>query len=180
MVLAQIYIPATMIWNNERIITTGNEFRFRTAPVDPNDPLRGKYIDLSFSENSFVVTNINEWKAGDQIFVVLTTDEQGFAKILSVSKEKPENEMNYVAARIGFIRDESLRIIHIEYPFHRFYMEESKALAAEQAYLESTGDSTQVTYALVRIKDGDAVIRDVIINGVPISQAAKSWQDTQN
>lgn len=179
MVLVQLYVPAKMIFNKENVVTTGKEFRFKTAPVDPTDPFRGKYIVLSFEENAIQVTNADDWNQGDPIFVSLTTDEKGYARILSVSKEEPMNEEDYVKANIGFIMSDSLSNVNILYPFDRFYMEETKAYNAEQAYNESTRDTSQVTYALVKVKKGDAVVTDVMINGIPIRQVAKNWEDNK-
>ena len=55
-------------------------------------------------------------------------------------------------------------------------MEESKAHNAEQVYIESAIDTTQIAYALVSIRYGDAVVKDVIINGIPIRQAALQYK----
>ncbi|MBD3630847.1 hypothetical protein [Cyclobacterium sp.] len=49
-------------------------------------------------------------------------------------------------------------------------MEESKANDAELAYLESQVDSTQAAYAVVRIKEGEAVLKEELINGVTIRE----------
>ena len=177
MVIIQIYVPAKMIFAKEEVIAQGKEFRFKTAPVDPTDPFRGKYIILSFEENAFQVTNADDWIPGDPVYVSLGTNASGFAQILGVSREKPSSTEDYVLASIDYIFNDSLRNMTIDYPFDRFYMEESKAANAELAYNESAGDTTQVTYALVAVKNGDAVIKDVLINGVPIAEVAKNWQE---
>ena len=52
--LAQLYVPAKMIWDQEDVLKNGSEYKFKTDPVDPNDPFRGKYITLSFDNNTFV------------------------------------------------------------------------------------------------------------------------------
>ncbi len=179
MVLIQLYIPVRMISNKEAVLAGGKEFKFKTAPIDPNDPFRGKYIMLAFEENSAKVTSAEDWNQGDLIYVLLTEDDKGFVKIISVSKEKPIYDEDYVSASIGYIINDSLSMVTIEYPFTRFYMEESKAQGAEQAYREAARDTTQVTYALVSIKNGEAVIKDVMINGVPIREMAKSQQENQ-
>ncbi|MBA4241981.1 MAG: GDYXXLXY protein, partial [Sphingobacteriaceae bacterium] len=36
--LIQLYVPAKMIFDSEDILTTGKEFKFKTEPIDPNDP----------------------------------------------------------------------------------------------------------------------------------------------
>lgn len=179
MVLVQLYVPAKMIFKKESVVTTGKEFRFKTAPVDPTDPFRGKYIVLSFEENAIQVTNANDWNQGDHVFVSLATNDKGYARILSVSKDEPLNEEDYVKANLGFIMNDSLSNVTIQYPFDRFYMEESKAYDAEQAYNESTRDTSRVTYAIVKVRNGDAVVTDVIINGVPIREAVKNWRENQ-
>ena len=179
MVLFQLYVPVKMIFNNEAVIAEGKEFKFRTAPIDPNDPFRGKYITLAYEANSFNVPDASGWEQGDNIFVSLVEDSAGFAKIQSVYKEKPVNDEKYVAASIGYVVDDTLSWVSINYPFTRFYMEESKAESAGEAYREAARDTTQVTYALVSIKNGEAVIRDVVINGVPVREIAKSRRDNE-
>ena len=56
-------------------------------------------------------------------------------------------------------------------------MEETKAQAAEDMYRESIVDSTQVAYALVNIRNGEAVIRDVLINGTSVSDLVKAREN---
>ena len=58
----------------------------------------------------------------------------------------------------------------IEFPFDRFYMEESKAYDAELTYNRTLPDTSQVAYALVNIKNGESVLKDVMINGISISR----------
>ncbi len=63
-------------------------------------------------------------------------------------------------------------VLVINYPFTRYYMEESKAKAAELAHRRSLRNDQEVTYALVNIKNGDAVLKDVMINGVSVKELA--------
>lgn len=48
-------------------------------------------------------------------------------------------------------------------------MEEFKAPEAETIYRESIRDTARLTYALVYIKNGEAVLKDVIVDGLSIS-----------
>jgi uncharacterized membrane-anchored protein len=174
MVLVQLYVPVKMIFSNESLLEGGREFKFKTAPIDPNDPFRGKYITLSFSENSTRVENAQDWNNGDKIFVSLTQDENGFAKISGVSKDKPMDTEDYVAASVSYIINDTVSWVSIDYPFNRFYMEESKAQDAEQAYSEAARDTAKVTYALVVIKNGNALVEDVLLDEVPIREVVKN------
>lgn len=172
MILVQLYVPAKMIFDAEQVWTDGKEFKFKTAPIDPADPFRGKYIRLTFDETSVQVSPDEEWYQGEPLFVNLTTDNAGFAKIGSVSKEAPGDSEDFIKATIRYVTGtDSITNLSIEYPFDRFYMEESKAYDAEQIYNESALDTNQVTYALVSVKKGQAVVKDVLVNGVPIREA---------
>lgn len=173
MVLAQLYVPTSMIFEKERVITQGTAYKFRTAPIDPNDPFRGKYITLSFNENAVKVENAAEWNTADQIFVGLSTDSNGYAIIQSVTREQPISGNDYIKANVDYILTDSQSTVFVRYPFDRFYMEESKAPLAEQVYTEAAIDSNQVAYALVMVREGDAVVRDVVIDGVSIVELAK-------
>ena len=48
LVCLQLFVPAKMIYDHEAILNKGKVFKFKTAPVDPSDPIRGKYITLQF------------------------------------------------------------------------------------------------------------------------------------
>ncbi len=170
--LAQLYVPAKMIWDQEDVLKNGSEYKFKTAPVDPNDPFRGKYITLNFDNNTFEVENNKDWQQGDEIYVSITNGSDGFAKIASISKKKPTDQQDFVKATVGFAMGKGSRI-SIDYPFDTYYMEESKAYGAELTYQRSQLDSTQTTFALVHIKNGKAVLKDVLIDGVPIREIVK-------
>lgn len=172
--LVQLYVPAKMIWNREEIIETGIEYKFKTAPVDPNDPFRGKYITLSYDENTVEIKNEKDWKRGEEIYVYFTTDHDGFAKIKSVLKEKPTNNQDFLKAKVRFVSGDSSNKLTIDYPFDRFYMEESKAYDAELTYRQTQIDTSKITYALVSIKNGEAVLKDILIDGTSIREIVKS------
>lgn len=168
--LVQWYVPGKMIFEKERVLAAGKEFKFRTEPIDPNDPFRGKYITLTYRENRIPVQKGSEWESNETIYVLLSTDGDGYVKIDSVSKEKPADNPDFVKAKVNYVSND---YVFIDYPFERFYMEETKAPVAEEVYLESIRDTSQVVYALVSVRNGEAVIKDVMINGVPIGELTK-------
>ena len=174
MVIIQLYVPSRMIFHNEVVLATGTAFKFKAAPVDPNDPFRGKYITLSFDENSISIADTTGWEQGSTIYVDLTSDSAGFAKILGISKTEPTGRENYVKANVSYSIEDTMTMVFIQYPFDRFYMEESKAPEAEIAYNESVLDTNQVTYALVLVKKGEAVIKDVLIDDVSVVDIVKN------
>lgn len=177
-VFVQLTVPVKMILDREDILKNGSEYKFRTAPIDPTDPFRGKYITLWYEEDLVEIQTHEKWIQGETVFVLLSMDDEGFAEIRSVVKEEPNSSNSeYVKARVNYFFQDSSNTIRIDYPFNRFYMEESKAYGAELAYRESQTDTTQTAYALVSIKEGDAVLKDVLINDIPIRELVKARQE---
>ena len=174
--LVQLFVPAKMIWDKEDIIATGVVFKFKTAPVDPYDPFRGKYINLNYEENTITVSNAEDWVGGESIYVILSTDSLGFAKIKSVSRTKPAETVYFIQAKVRSVFRNDFTKLIIDYPFDRYYMEESKAYDAEVTYRNTQRDTSKITYALVSVKNGGAVLKDVLIDGTPIREIVKANQ----
>ncbi|MGC3943988.1 MAG: GDYXXLXY domain-containing protein [Chryseolinea sp.] len=150
-----------------------NTLKFRTQPIDPSDPFRGKYITLNFIADYGYDTA--QWSSGENVDVVFGTDSAGFAVARELTRSEPEGP--YLKTTIYYVESDS--IVHFNLPFDRFYMEESKALPAEQYYNESTRDSSSVCYGEVRIGRGNAVITDVFINDRSIVELVKEANQNQ-
>lgn len=173
MSIVQLFVPAKMIWDREVILNEGFEHKFRTAPIDPNDPFRGKYIVLRYAQNSVELEMDSEIESGSKVYVSFVKDDEGYSKIKSVSDEKPLDNENYLAAKANVYTTNDHKELTIEYPFDRYYMEESKAYDAELLYQKTQRDSNLTTYALVKIKNGGAVLSDVMINEISIRELVK-------
>lgn len=176
--IAQLFIPAKMIFNREAIIEKGTVYKFKTQPVDPNDPFRGKYINLNYDVRSFV-TSDTLWERQDQVYVYLDTDSLGFAKVNEVSKMPLNLEKDFILAEVSWYNKRE-HTLNFNLPFNRYYMEETKAYDAEVAVRNAQRDSIpNNTCALVYIKDGEAVLNDVIINEISIKDYVEKDNDKQ-
>jgi len=180
MVVAQWYVPGQMIFYKEKILTTGKEFRFRTEPYDPYDAFRGKYVHLAFSQTFVRVQDSVDYEQGEKLYGLLSTDTSGFAQITSLTRDEPGDETDYLKVTAGYVYTDSVTVISFNYPFDRFYMEESKAEHADAAYQEAQRDTSKITYALVRIQKGEGIIEDIIIDGKPIRQVAMERQKLED
>lgn len=163
----QLATPVGQIWKHEDTLRTGKAYKFRTAPVDPYDAFRGRYVALNYADT--VTTSKETLSYRAPAYVVLTKDEQGFAKFGPLTLEPP--------AASDYLRVEylwgNLTNAHFRLPFDKFFMEETKAPQAEQAYWRHgnrRGETTNNTYALVRVKGGRGVIEDLYIQGKPIRE----------
>ena len=166
--LVQLTIPAQMIFNQEAVLKRGVAYKFKTRPVDPSDPFKGKYITLNFDANSFK-TKDSLWHRNDEVLVYLKTDTLGYAKIDTVSKFiLPNKTIDYVKAKV-FWYSKGSKELNIRFPFDKYYMNETKAYAAEVAVRNRQRDTLpNNTYALVYVQNGEAVLEDVIIDDVSI------------
>ncbi|NLR90131.1 GDYXXLXY domain-containing protein [Flammeovirga agarivorans] len=162
--IIQLYVPATFILQNEEVLEVGTMYKFRTAAIDPYDPFRGKYITLWYEENRIAVENTKDWGVGQTVYILLDKDESDFVRYDGITKEIPSGNVDYLQTSINYIPYNDAQYVEFVIPFTRFYLEESKAKEAENAYNEAAIDSTLITYAKIKIKDGKGVLEDVIIN----------------
>ena len=164
----QWWVPARMIIRNETVLKKGVPYKFLTEPVDPADPFRGKYISLNFKADEFIFPGKHEFTTGQEVFIALTKDDSGYAKITWLSDKEPASGSEYVKAIISYVDYDNRKKVHIAYPFDKYYMEEYSAPRAEIVYRKSNREIKNRTYALVKILKGDAVMEDVLINDTSI------------
>lgn len=173
-VMAQWFVPTSMIFKKEGILKNGKAFKFKTQPIDPSDPFEGKYISLKFQQDTFPLNKeLEKLSNGDEIFVVLK-QENGYAEISEVLVAKPKANLDFVKANVDYVENyDNNKRIHINYTFNKFFMEESKAPKAEVLYNKESQENKNNCYALVYAKDGAAVVSDVLVNDTSISKLVK-------
>ena len=163
--LLQAFVPLKMVYDNEITVSRGTVFKFKTEPIDPSDPFRGKYVALNFQENTVVVKD-SVYPVGEQLYALVSNDSAGFAVITGIAKVRPQNTTNYITVKSNGCYEGLLRL---DLPFNVFYMEEGKAQEAENGYRKYTKQDTyNPAYAQVAVKEGNAVVTDVIIDGLSI------------
>lgn len=155
--IIQIAAPLYMAWHWEHILQTGQRFYWVTAPVDPYDAFKGRYIDLRFKETSGPVSGEDGLSYEQAAYASIEENADGKAYISGVSSKQPK-ENPYIKVKINYIEGGTA---HIKLPFKRYYMPESMAGAAETAYQESAG---KTGVAAIRIKDGYGVIEQLYID----------------
>lgn len=164
----QIATPLYMVWRWEDTLRTGHAYQWMTAPVDPYDALRGRYVDLRFKEIKGPVAPGEELHYGQKAYAAIGTDVNGYAYISSVSAGKPQNS-DFVKVRVvSFVKGGEVNVM---LPFKRYYMREDLAPLAEQAYRRSAGKDGRVT---VRIKNGFGVVEQLYIGVQTIDEYLRS------
>ena len=159
--LLQLAVPSWMIFEQEQTLRLGTEYKFQTEPVDPYDLFRGRYVALRFKAEQFGHEKEAELPDNAKVYVAVKTNAEGFAEVESVSLT-PLSADNVFQATIQWGN-------HLSFPFNRYYMEESRAPQAEDAYRAANRrNSKQQTWAVVRVWHGKAALADLVIDGQPI------------
>ena len=169
LILLQIASPLSMIVKRESVLKHGMPFRFKTAPVDPYDAFRGRYVALGVEANKAIKPHGVDLKHGQKVYAQVAINEQGFAKISQITTQKPQGT-SYLIAKVSY---PSGNEVFLNLPIDRYYMEEKAAPRAEQIYREHSRRDKQDTYVVVRIKDGFAVIEGLYVGGQRIEEVLK-------
>lgn len=166
--LAQIMAPYWMIVTRERILRDGRVFKFKTAPVDPYDAFRGRHVTLGFEAAQFKPSAGEEYERRQTVYGVLAEDVDGFAHFARLDRTPP-SDAPYLRVRVQWQGKDDVRL---GLPFDRYYLSEELAPEAERAYRSANAGREERkpvhAWAAVRVKDGNAVLEELYVDGRPI------------
>lgn len=155
--LAQLGVAASIVWRSERLLAEGQPFRFRTAPVDPADLVRGRYVALRFVATRGPPLDERPFEKGERVYALLAEDDEGFATVAGLRHAQPEGVAAYLTVTV---EEATSELVHFRFPVDRFYLPEEEAPAAERAHRAAAGKGT---WAQVRVRHGQAMIEDLVI-----------------
>lgn len=169
--LLQWYIPFSMIFSAEKVLENGRLYRFRTAPVDPVDYFRGRYLALNFNEPEALPGDDYSWGSqGERAFVNITSDSSGFVNFGKVFKHRPNNGEEYIQVKARKHWDDTREgWLLIELPVDRYYMDEFKAEDAETFYNSLNSERrTMEAWVEAKVLDGKMVVEQLVVGNKPI------------
>ncbi len=169
LIVLQVAVPVSMIVKRETTLKYGTAFKFKTAPVDPYDAFRGRYVALRADINKVAKPDGVDLKYGQKVFAQLFVDQNGFAEVSKISTQKPQ-EGAYLIATVTYLSGSD---VGINLPIDRYYMEEKAAPRAEQVYREHSRRDKQDAHVVVRIMDGFAVVEGLYIGEQKIEDIIK-------
>ncbi len=161
--LAQLSVPASVVWKRERTLKYGRLWKFKTEPVDPVDAVRGRYVALRMASER--VRKVDQppgrqkFPPGTVAYVSLKADAEGFAQVDQISAIPMKGD-NVVRAEVGYSWG---GWEHVRFPFDKLWVSEKTAPAAERAYLENSRRGNGKAYVTVRVRDGDAALERLYI-----------------
>lgn len=163
---AQWIAPTWKIVEHELTLRLGESYKFRTAPVDPVDAFRGRYVAVEIAERTAPFAGPWDRKRERWLFAELAVGEDGFARFVKLHDRLPI-ETPVIRTRITSFSDQEKKA-WLELPFDRFYMNERLAPEAERAYREHSRQGAQDAWLAVRVWRGRAAIEDLYIGDRPI------------
>ena len=173
-VVIQLFIPLKIVYDKEISKLYGQEFKFKTQPIDPYDPFRGKYVTLNFSNNNFYVNRDEKWKRGEEVFVVFKKDKDGYAEISRINKKQPKTTEFYLKTEVNYVERGQKSKVVVAYPFTRYYMEESKAGEAEKLTMRFDRKKLQTISATVNVYRGEFTVTGLMLNDEQMEDAVVS------
>jgi uncharacterized membrane-anchored protein len=158
---AQLAVPGSLIWKREHTLRQGHVWKFRTAPVDPVDVFRGRYVALHFEIETQEISPPPNSGYSEKVFVTLKANAEGFAEIDQVFATKPAGDDFMEAQLTGKT---------ISLPFDKYWVSERDAPAAELAYQSLSRRGNQNAYVSVRVFRGDAAIEQLYLDNQPLAE----------
>ncbi|MDR1192541.1 MAG: GDYXXLXY domain-containing protein [Verrucomicrobiales bacterium] len=176
--IVSVAAPFSIIWKHEAALRYGKTYKFRTAPIDPYDAFRGKYVRLSFEDDR---RKKDFGVYAQHGYVRLTADADGFAKPAEISETPLKGDDVIRVDRVwsSWNNDEKQYRTRIDYPFNRYYLPEDIAPLAERLYHRANtraadGERKLDTYVTVKVYQGVGVLEELYLNGVPVREAVKA------
>ncbi|MBI2813074.1 MAG: GDYXXLXY domain-containing protein [Opitutae bacterium] len=165
----QVLVLAFMAGQREWISRTGTPLVLRTAPVDPNDPMRGAYVRLTY-EASFVPAAlcrgaVAKWMmtpgysgllaVRDRVvYAAMNINPHGLAELTSLSDTPPATG----PCLRGRVVSADTSGVNVRYGIEALFMHKSAAQKMEETSVKKAGAPMDVTVAVG--SSGIAVLKD--------------------
>lgn len=167
-----------LVEQRARILRGGTEIRLRSVPVDPRDLFRGDYVILSYPISTVEADAAGQagFQRGEQVYVSLGRDEQGFAKATGVSRDWPAagGGVVVIAGRVtansacatmadgSFDCSGQRNRLRIAYGLESYFVPQGEGKAIE------TTDKARIEVVAAVSSSGEAAIKRLLIDGKPV------------
>jgi uncharacterized membrane-anchored protein len=167
-----------MVFPRAEILRNGREVRLETVPVDPRDLFRGDYVVLDYRISSVDLPKgaTNEFRRGQKVFVTLRPNENGMARAVAISSERPTVSGadivilgTVTAASVcpfgeNGIRDckSGNRAVHVKYGLESYFVPQGEGKKIE------TTEKARLEIVAAVAPSGQAAIKRLLIDGKPV------------
>lgn len=169
--MAQLFVPGWMISTMADIAQTGKVFNFKISHNRAGASLQGNYIWLSFEANKFKVDK-SDWDNNQSVYVIFDSDNQGYARVKSVTKEKPAGTNDWVKA-MAYLNRKDSSFLRLTYPFSNYYVPNANTREAEKAFNKAMDDSLKTITLKINIRENQFLAGDLMVDSVKVSEFLK-------
>ena len=167
----QLAVPLRMIFFSENALSSGRLYKFKCAPVDPFDPFRGKFVSLKFEAENYKSYDY-KLETKREYYALLKENQSGFAEITNIVEAEPADGDYF---KVKILKKSGDKIL-LEFPFNRYYIEESKAKAAEKVYRAQN----EIAVAHVYISGGTTVLKKIMLADKILEEAVVEFLKKEN
>ena len=164
-IVLQWALPASLAARSEYVLRHGARYYLKTAPVDPVDAFRGRYVALRFADVGVNLPPGTDWRPGMRVAVPLSVGADRYARFGTPSQTAPAHG-DFLLAKLGHIANGHATLL---LPFDRYYLNEKLAPAAERAYREANTREAP-TYVSIRVRNGSAVLEQLFIDNQTVQR----------
>ncbi|MGI9380501.1 MAG: GDYXXLXY domain-containing protein [Methyloligellaceae bacterium] len=180
-VLLQTLALAWMVFDRNRILTTGETVKLTVQPVDPRDLFRGDFVILRYDISWLgpnTVANVGTYRRNDPIYVELAKTEQGLWKAVAAHKSHTRSKEAHIVirGRVANVNSQRPRIpgdnaedpdcpapcrgLRVRYGLENYFVPEGEGKA-----LEDMRNNKKVEILAAVSGGGNAAIKAIIVDG---------------
>ncbi len=157
-----VAIALMMIYSKEKVLNEGTLIELETRPVDPRDLLRGDYVVLNYQINGVNFDkDFGTVSPGKEVFVKL--EKRG--RYWEVKKAYPRLPADTGIFMQGIIKGGGRFDNRVEYGIESYFVPEGKGKKIEE--IIRRGNKDKITVEVAVGKAGNAVIKQLLLNGRP-------------
>ena len=167
-----------MIYPRAEILRNGQEVRLEIVPVDPRDLFRGDYVVLDYRISLVDLPKDakSEFKRGQKVFVTLRPNENGMARAVAISSERPAvsgadivMQGTVSAASVCPFNETGIRdckagsrAVQVKYGLERYFVPQGEGKKIE------TTEKARLEIVDAVAASGQAAIKRLLIDGKPV------------
>ncbi|MCL5072668.1 MAG: GDYXXLXY domain-containing protein [Actinobacteria bacterium] len=188
--LFQLFIPLNMLFKVYYVKNDSKRIKIKTVLFDPINPMKGRYLQLSFPSIEKININYSDFKemtkeelknlTGKEVYICFKNSKNygNYAEITKITEKKPEKGTIYLKEKIDNTMidykineyDSTSDYLSFKYPFERYYLQEDIAIKTESYLRSSDSQKNEILFDLeISVNsDGDYTVESLSINNIRV------------
>lgn len=146
-----LILAGGFILSNQVILSSGKDVLLKVTGYDPNDLLRGEYVNLIYDINR---ANTKNFRTGQTVYVILHTDAQNIATAVSLKHSLPAEKTLFIKGKVLFSDEKGI----IKYGIEDYFVKQGTGREIERKLRENKNSFAKVAIS----KDGRAKVKKLI------------------